>query len=85
MNAPTPISIRLFAEARDRIGSETISVVLDRSATIADLRRKLAETHPALESLLEHAVFAVEQSYVADDAVLDETAEVALIPPVSGG
>jgi molybdopterin converting factor small subunit len=38
-----------------------------------------------LAVVLRHAMFAVNTDYAADDTVIPPRAEVACIPPVSGG
>jgi molybdopterin converting factor subunit 1 len=79
------ISVKLFAAAKQRAGSEAVEVELPPSATVAQLRSALAEQHPSLASLLPHARFAINSNYATDQSPLPATAEVAIIPPVSGG
>ena len=44
------------------------------------------ETHyPSLGPLLKSTAFAVNADYASDHTPLDPSAEVAMIPPVSGG
>jgi molybdopterin converting factor subunit 1 len=79
------IDVHLFARARDVVGASQIAVELPAHATVADLRRRLAELHPGLARLLEHSAIAVNKDF-ADAAVpIPAGAEVALLPPVSGG
>ncbi len=86
MNATTiDLSVRLFAEARDRAGEDVIAVRLEPPATVGALRRRLAERYPQLEPLLPHAMFAVSHDYVSDEHPLTSEVEIALILPVSGG
>ena len=79
------VTVKLFAAARDLAGHEDIAVKLPASATIGDLRRRMGEQFPPLAPLLPHAMFAVDAEYVTDDALAPESAEIACIPPVSGG
>ena len=79
------LQIQLFAIARQRLGRDQIEVILADSATAADLRRALAEQFPALADVLPHIRIAVNSSYAADSMAIPAGAEVALIPPVSGG
>jgi molybdopterin synthase catalytic subunit len=81
MNLP----IKLYAVARQRSGASTVAVELPERATIADLRRALAEQHPALADVLAQSRFAINSDYAADGAMISPNAEIALIPPVSGG
>lgn len=77
--------VRLFARARDLAGTEVVTVNLAEGASAADLRRQLALRYPALKGLLEHCALAVNGEFAADDLRLPQRAEVALLPPVSGG
>ena len=79
------LTIKLFAIARHRIGRDQIEVTLPDAATAADLRCSLAEEFPALADVLPHIRIAVNSSYAADSTPIPSGAEVALIPPVSGG
>jgi molybdopterin converting factor subunit 1 len=79
------LHIRLFARARDLAGTDALRVELPDGATVADLRRRLAIDCPALMGLLERSALAVENEFAADSLILSANAEVALLPPVSGG
>jgi molybdopterin converting factor subunit 1 len=79
------IEVKLFAIARQRVGSSTVKVLLPSGAAIRELRRAIAEQYPALAEVLPHMRFALNNDYVTDDAVVPAAAEVACIPPVSGG
>jgi molybdopterin converting factor subunit 1 len=79
------ISVRLFAVARERVGAPTVLVELSETATAQDLKAKLVEGYPALEPLLPNLLIAIDSEYASDDAAIRPGAEVAVIPPVSGG
>ncbi|MFN4260409.1 MAG: MoaD/ThiS family protein [Gemmataceae bacterium] len=79
------VSIRLFARARDLVGAEVVAVRLPAGATVGDARRVLAEAHPELAALLERSALAVGDEYANDSLTLPIEAELAVIPPVSGG
>lgn len=79
------LSIKLFAIARQRLSRDQVEVTLPDSSTAADLRLALAEQFPALADVLPHIRIAINSSYAADSAAIPAGAEVALIPPVSGG
>ncbi len=79
------VTVKLFAAARDLAGQEEISVKLSAGATIGELRLRLSKDCPPLAPLLPHAMFAVDAEYVPEDAPVPKNAEIACIPPVSGG
>jgi molybdopterin converting factor subunit 1 len=77
--------VLLFARARDLAGADAIEVALPSDATVADLRRRLQQQCPRLAGLVERSTIAMNNEYAADSARLLAGAEVALVPPVSGG
>lgn len=79
------VHVRLFARARDLAGANALDVELPTDATVGDLRRQLAQTAPRLAGLLERSALAVNEEFADDAFVLAEGAEIALLPPVSGG
>ena len=79
------VRVRLFARAKDLAGAEAVAVTLSPGATVGDLRRRLAADHPALAGLLSRCAVAVADEFAEDSLPLSAGAEVALLPPVSGG
>ena len=77
--------VLLFARARELTGADAIDVALPTAATVGDLRRALAEQSPRLATLAARSAIAVNGEYGDDALTLPANAEVALIPPVSGG
>jgi molybdopterin converting factor subunit 1 len=79
------VAVRLFARARDLVGTDRIAVELPAAATVADLRTALAAQHAPLRPLSRNLLMAVGTDYVSDQTVLPADCEVACFPPVSGG
>ena len=79
------IRVKLFAVARERVGREAVEVELPGQATAGQLRGALVEQFPPLADVLRHARLAVNSEYAADALTIPAAAEVAIIPPVSGG
>jgi len=79
------VRIKLFAVARQRAGREVVEVELPQPATVAHLRSALAEQHPSLAGIVPHARFAIHSDYAVDQSIIPAEAEIAIIPPVSGG
>lgn len=79
------LTVRLFARARDLGGADHVAVEMPAGATVADLRRRLIALHPKLAALVGKCAVAVDAEFAGDDLALREGAEIALLPPVSGG
>ncbi len=79
------VVVQLFAGARELAGVGAVSVELPSGETVAELRRALANRSPVLVPLLTRSRIAVDREFADDSAIVPDGAEVALIPPVSGG
>ncbi len=78
------LTVLYFAAAREAAG--VAREQLDGAfPTVADLRRALSERHPALARVLPRCRLAVNQEMASDAEAVPDGAEVAVIPPVSGG
>ena len=77
--------VKLFAVARQLAGADVVDLTLSASPTVAELREALLERLPGLEPLRATLRFAVNNDYVGEQFVIPKEAEVACIPPVSGG
>lgn len=82
--AGAPLAIILFAGMAEIVGARRLEMLWD-GGTVADLRRELAAARPALGPLLARSAVCVAGRYAADNVIIAVGAEVALIPPVSGG
>ncbi len=79
------MNIKLFAKARDLVGSSVIEIPWSDGQTVAFLKHLLGELHPAILPLLPRLLVAVNNDYAADSAQVSAVDEVACFPPVSGG
>ena len=74
---------------RPRLSEETVvvstGVELAPSATVRQLRGAIVEQYPTLIDVIPHVRFAVNSDYAVDATAIPATAEIAMIPPVSGG
>jgi molybdopterin converting factor subunit 1 len=80
-----PVTVRLFALARQRVGRPQVVLDLPEPATVGDLKRVLAAEHPELAPLVPNLLIAVGAEYAPDDRPVSAGDDVAVIPPVSGG
>jgi len=79
------VRLLAFASASDALGTGELELELPGPARVADLRAWLDARYPALAPLWPRLAVAVNGSIAGSDEPLSEGAEVALLPPVSGG
>ena len=80
------VHVRLFARARELAGRDSLDLDLAPGATVVDLKRRLEEQYPVLTEILRASVLAVGDDFAEEaDTVIPPGAEVAVLPPVSGG
>ena len=80
------VRVLSFATALDAVGSAETEHDLPDGSTVADLVERLTAAYPALEPLWPRLAVAVDGEVATDrSAPLHDGAEVALLPPVSGG
>lgn len=77
------VDVRLFGRYRELADRGSLAVDLSPGSTVADL---VAALHRVAEGPLpDRPVVAVNRRPAADDVVIANGDEVALIPPVAGG
>jgi len=79
------VRVLFFATARETAGCASAEISLPERATVAEARGAIARRFPGLEPRLPHFRFAVDREFAVDGTALHEGAELAVIPPVSGG
>jgi molybdopterin synthase catalytic subunit len=79
------VALHLFASVREAVGQREMCLELADGATVEDLKQRLAIDYPPLQPMLKTIVFAIDDEYVPFEQRLHDGADVALIPPVSGG
>jgi molybdopterin synthase catalytic subunit len=79
------IRLLAFATAADALGTGETDLEMPAGSRISDLRARLDRDHPGMVPLWPRLAVALDGRIVPQDTLLEEGAEVALLPPVSGG
>lgn len=77
--------IQLFAAVRDAAGSEIVTVSLPPGSSAQTTLDAVATAVPDAAELIAVCRLAVNCQYVAAGSCVPDDAELAVIPPVSGG
>lgn len=79
------IRILLFARARDLAGTPELHWECPVGMTVADLKQRLGLEIPKIAGLLDYSAISINCDYAHASQVIPANAEIAIIPPVSGG
>ena len=81
------ITVRFFAQYRERLGCETLQVEDSQVQTIADLLEQLQKRGENWQAVLsqKNLLIAKNQEHSRLDSPLSDGDEIAFFPPVSGG
>jgi molybdopterin synthase catalytic subunit len=79
------VQVLYFAQARERTGCGAESLEVADGARLAEVVAAIRRARPALDPLWDHLAIAVDGVLAPGDVALRPGAEVALLPPVSGG
>ncbi|QDS86494.1 ThiS family protein [Rosistilla ulvae] len=84
-DSPSTIEVAMFAAAQELVGSDSVTITLPAGATAGEVLVQLGQRCPELQGLLPACRLAVDLQYVAAEHLIAPGAQLALIPPVSGG
>ena len=79
------IDVKLFAQARERVGSADAKLELPAGSRVSDALASLERAYPELAELRPHLAVAVDGTLARAGDPLPGDCELALLPPVSGG
>lgn len=81
------VNILLFSSLRDAVGGHNrLSLTFtENNLTVADVREKMIQQYPQMESSLEICIASVNREYAFNEDAVADGDEVAFFPPVSGG
>ena len=79
------VTVLYFAQARDRTSRTSETLELADGSRLRDALEAIRTRHPSLETLWPHLAIALDGALVQPDSALRQGAEIALLPPVSGG
>lgn len=78
------LRLALFAGLAELAGTRSLEIPWD-GGSVGDLRRAIAAARPAVGGLLDRSAVAIGGRYADDDVTVPSGADVAILPPVSGG
>ncbi len=79
------IHILFFASLRDTIGTRSLEMDVAAGTSVSALIASLVNAYPPLERMKDSLQVAINHEYATGEQTIPENAEIAFIPPVSGG
>jgi molybdopterin synthase sulfur carrier subunit len=81
------ITILFFAQLREQLQCEKLTLELQSSISISLLREQIIAAHPNWAEFLasDKLLFSVNQTIVKTSHTINDGDEVAFFPPVTGG
>lgn len=80
-----PVTVLLFAAAREAYGKGRIEVPHHDGLTAAAIWERMVRERPALEAFSQTVSVARNQRFTPRDTAVEPGDELAFLPPVSGG
>jgi MoaE-MoaD fusion protein len=85
MPSTVKITVLLFGQARDWVGSSNVDLTLEAPATVESAFAILKSKHAKLAEMERSLLFAVNEEYASRSHPLVDGDQLAVLPPVSGG
>ncbi len=80
------LTIHLYANLKERAGSDTLKLEVPTTCTVSELRTRLKADYPALAFHLNKVVVTANGGQVfIPEEVLPVNADVSILPPFGGG
>jgi molybdopterin converting factor small subunit len=81
---PPTLEVAVFAGLAEAVGARRVTLPWP-GGRVGDLRTAVAARAPAAAALVSRSAVVVDGRHAADDEAVPSGADVALLPPVSGG
>jgi molybdopterin converting factor subunit 1 len=79
------VTIRLFASLREKAGTPNINISVPVGTNVQQLLSLVQVEKLELEGAINGVLVAINHEYASADTIINESDDLALIPPVSGG
>ena len=79
------LNVLFFAQARERAGCSSAALDVPAGSSVREALDAIVARHPGLEPLRGHVALSLNGVLARGDEPLLDGAELALLPPVSGG
>lgn len=79
------VKVFVFAHLREMVGSGSIELELAEGATGEEVLRILETAYPKIKDHRQYLKLSMNGEYIDPETAIEQDAEIAVFPPVSGG
>ncbi len=79
------VTVRLFASLREKAGTSNLTLSVPEGTNVEQLLSLVQSEKLELDGAIKGVLVAINHEYASANTVINESDDLALIPPVSGG
>jgi len=79
------VNVRLSSQIADTLGTNRVSVTVDESSTVTDVKEEIKKKHPDIEDQLDGTLPVISGKMVNSDQQISQGENIAFLSPAAGG
>ena len=79
------VNVRLSPQIADTLGTNRVSVTVDESSTVSDVKEEIKKKHPDIEDQLDGTLPVISGKMVNSDQQISQGENIAFLSPAAGG
>ena len=79
------VNVRLSSQIADTLGTNRVSVMVDESSTVSDVKEEIKKKHPDIEDQLDSTLPVISGKMVNSDQQISQGENIAFLSPAAGG
>ena len=79
------VNVRLDSQMADTLGTNRVSVTVDESSTVSDVKEEIKKKHPDIEDQLDGTLPVISGKMVNLDQKVSQGENIAFLSPAAGG
>jgi molybdopterin converting factor small subunit len=84
-NNKITVNVRLSSQIADTLGTNRVSVTVDKSSTVSDVKEEIKKKHPDIEDQLDGTLPVISGKMVNSDQQISQGENIAFLSPAAGG
>ena len=84
-NNKITVNVRLSSQIADTLGTNRVSVTVDESSTVSDVKEEIKKKHPDIEDQLDSTLPVISGKMVNSDQQISQGENIAFLSTAAGG